>query len=80
MILNIWNDDEIIKSIYILILYKYIYEEIIEKLYQFVRNRKFDKNLIIYRAYYIVIFLIKSNNTLKWVVRMQSHVSVVLRH
>lgn len=80
MILNIWNDDEIIKSIYILILYKYIYVEIIEKLYQFVRNRKFDKNLIIYRAYYIVIFLIKSNNTLKWVVRMQSHVSVVLRH
>lgn len=65
MILNISNDDEIIKSIYILILYKYIYVEIIEKLYQFVRNRKFNKNLIIYRAYYIVIFLIKSNNTLK---------------
>lgn len=80
MILNISNDDEIIKSIYILILYKYIYVEIIEKLYQFVRNRKFNKNLIIYRAYYIVIFLIKSNNTLKWVVRMQSHVSVALRH
>lgn len=80
MILNISNDDEIIKSIYILILYKYIYVEIIEKLYQFVKNRKFNKNLIIYRAYYIVIFLIKSNNTLKWVVRMQSHVSVALRH